>query len=220
MSVETLLGGIMKVYLASYQLENNRRELGSLVSGKKRIGVIRNALDYSNDTERLKRGRDREFYELKNQGLHPEEIDLRTYFGAQNDLYETINQFDAVWIVGGNTFILRRAMHQSGLDKVLIEKMQEEQFVYAGYSAGACVGTPTLKGIHLVDDPELVPTGYESEIIWPGLSLVPFSIAPHYKSDHPESVLIDQTVAYFIEKKIPFITLRDGEVYIGDLKDR
>jgi dipeptidase E len=107
-------------------------------------------------------------------------------------------------------------MRQSGLDAILLEKVQDQQFVYAGYSAGACVVTPTLRGIHLVDYTDVVPEGYAEEIIWDGLGLVPFSIAPHYRSDHPESELIERSVAYFIDHKIPFIALRDGEVYIQD----
>ena len=127
-----------------------------------------------------------------------------------------MDQLDGLWVVGGNTFILRRAMQQSGLDSILL-KRQGAQFVYAGYSAGICVMTPTLKGIHLVDDPTIIPEGYSEEIVWDGLNLVPFCIAPHYRSDHPESKLIEKSVAFFIENKIPFIALRDGEVYIRDL---
>ena len=51
-----------------------------------------------------------------------------------------------------------------------------------------------------------------------GLSLVPFCFAPHYRSDHPESELTEKSVEYFIDRKIPFAALRDGEVYIEDLK--
>ena len=208
----------MKLYLSSYRLGDNASELGCLVSGKKRIGVIRNALDFSHDQERLREGRDREFYELRNLGLVPEEIDLRKYFHAKDDLRGIVGQVDALWVVGGNSFILRRAMQQSGLDALLLEKVQDEQFVYAGYSAGICVVTPTLKGIHLVDDPVVIPEGYSKQIIWDGLSLVPFCIAPHYRSDHPESELVEKSVEFFIDNKIPFIALHDGEVIIEDLK--
>lgn len=177
------------------------------------MGVIRNALDYSDDVRRLEEGRAREFDDLRSLELRPEEVDLRHYFGASDSLRDTVNQLDALWIVGGNTFILRRAMKQSGLDAILTQ--QGKHFVYAGYSAGACVVTPTLRGIHLVDKPETVPAGYSKEIIWEGLGLVPFCIVPHYKSDHPESALNEEIITFFIEQKIPFVALRDGEVYTG-----
>lgn len=208
----------MKLYLSSDRLGNNPGDLAHLVSGKKRIGVIRNALDFSSDLERLREGREGEFSELRELGLVPEEIDLRRYFDLQDDLRGVVNQLDALWVVGGNTFILRRAMRRSSLDTILVERGQDETFVYAGYSAGVCVATPTLKGIHLVDDPGIIPKGYSEEIVWEGLGLVPFSIAPHYRSNHPESDNIEKAVAFFIEQKMPFIALRDGEVYICDLK--
>ena len=208
----------MRLYLSSYRLEYNEDDLGCLVSGQKRIGVIRNALDFSNEHERLREGREREFLELRKLGLFPEEIDLREYFDAPKDLGGAVGKFDALWVVGGNTFVLRRAFQQSGLDAILLEKVRDEQFVYAGYSAGICVVTPTLRGIDLVDDPEVIPEGYSNQIIWDGLGLVPFSFAPHYRSDHPESELVEKSVEFFIENKIPFIALHDGDVYVEDLK--
>ena len=208
----------MKLYLSSFRLGDNASDLARLVSGQKRIGVIRNALDFSSDQERLREGREREFYELRKLGLFPEEIDLREYFEAQDDLRGVVGQVDALWVVGGNTFVLRRAMQQSGLDDILLEKVQDEHFVYAGYSAGICVVTPTLKGIHFVDDPDVIPVGYSEQIIWDGLGLVPFCFAPHYKSDHPETELVEKSVEFFIHTKIPFIALHDGEVYVEDLK--
>ena len=204
----------MKLYLSSYRLGNEAERLKRLVSGEKRIGVIRNALDFSNNLERLEQGRVREFNDLKELGLYPESVDLRDYFEVQNRLHDLIRQLDALWVVGGNTFILRRAMKQSGLDKLL--ELQDESFVYAGYSAGACVVTPTLRGIDLVDEPQVIPEGYSKEIVWDGLGLVPFSVVPHYKSDHPESPMNEEVVAFFIEHKVPFIALRDGDVYIKD----
>ena len=208
----------MQLYLSSYQLGTNPDELASLVLGDKRIGVIRNALDFSMDEPRLIKGREDEFSQLSDIGLVPQEIDLRQYFFENGALESVINELNALWVVGGNTFILRKAMKQSGLDNILIDRVGEGDFVYAGYSAGACVVTPTLAGIHLADEPESNPQGYNREIIWDGLNLVPFCIAPHYRSDHPESEMIEKTVEYFIENKIPFVALHDGEVLVQEVK--
>ena len=76
--------------------------------------------------------------------------------------------------------------------------------------------TPTLEGIHLADDPDSNPEGYGDGAIWKGLGIYPYCIAPHFQSDHPETKLIDKSVEYFIEKKIPFIALRDGEAILFD----
>ena len=209
----------MKLYLSSYLIGNNSDELASLVSGRKRVGVIRNALDFSDEQERLEEGRKREFSDLKELGFFPELIDLREYFDGKKNLRAAINQLDGLWVVGGNTFILNSAFRQSGLDRIIIELLENEQFVYAGYSAGICVLTPTLEGIHLADNPEIIPQCYPKEVIWEGLGLLPFCIAPHWRSDHPESAMIEKSVEYFMEHKIPFIALRDGETYIADIRE-
>jgi dipeptidase E len=206
----------MKLYLSSYRLGNRQAELEQMVAGRKRMGVVRNALDFSTDEVRLSEGRERQFNDLRQLGLHPEEIDLRDYFGSPGELRRVVDPLDGLWVVGGNSFILRRAMQQSGLDNILLERAQDPEFVYAGYSAGVCVVTPTLHGIHLVDFPEVVPEGYDPGVIWDGLGFVPFSIAPHYRSDHPESPMIEAVVTFFIDHKIPFIALRDGDVHLGD----
>ena len=67
-----------------------------------------------------------------------------------------------------------------------------------------------------MDDSEEIAEGYSKEIVWDGLGLVPFCIAPHYRSVHPESGMIEKAVEYFIENEMPFIALHDGEVYTGD----
>jgi len=123
-----------------------------------------------------------------------------------------------LWVTGGNSFVLRRAFKLSGLDSILKRKLGEDDFVYAGYSAGVCVLTPTLEGIHLADEPEATPEGYSGEVIWSGLNIVPFCIAPHYRSDHFESALIEKSVEYFIAHKIPFVALSDGEALLLDTK--
>lgn len=204
----------MKLYLSSYRLGNETEKLISMVPENKRAAVIFNALDFSSDLERKQSTIDREIHDLSEIGLEPEEFDLRSYFGNPGSLKEKISRFGLIWAIGGNTFVLRRAMNQSRFDRFLIENRNNDTLIYAGYSAGVCVLAPTLRGIDLVDDPQIVPAGYKSNVIWEGLGLINYSIAPHYRSNHDESELIDKTIEYFIENKILFKALRDGEVIV------
>jgi dipeptidase E len=48
------------------------------------------------------------------------------------------------------------------------------------------------------------------------LGLIPYCVAPHYKSDHPESAAVDKTVEYYINNHIPFIALHDGQAIVID----
>jgi dipeptidase E len=160
----------------------------------------------------------REFADLKSIGLVAEELDLRRYFGKAAELQKCIEGFGYLWVTGGNAFVLRRAFSLSGLDSILQKKLHEDNFIYSRYSAGICVLAPTLKGIHIADEPQAMPKGYSLETIWTGLGFIPYCIAPHYRSNHPESPLIKNAVEYFIEQKIPFVALRDGEALVLDSK--
>jgi dipeptidase E len=208
----------MKLYLSSYHLCKEPLRLSGLSAKNKKVAVIRNALDIYTDPKRLDEGLKRELSDLSAIGLSPEPLDLRLYFGKSKELKRKIGEFGYIWATGGNSFVLRRAFSQSGFDSILQQKLQEDDFVYSGYSAGVCVITPTLKGIHLADEPDAMPAGYPSEVIWTGLGFVPYCIAPHYRSDHFESALIEKAVEYFIEHKLPFIALHDGEALILDTK--
>ena len=206
----------MKLYLSSNGLGNESEKLVSMLSENKRAAVIFNALDVSNDAETKQATVNREIEILAGLGIEAVGLDLRSYFGRPESLKEEMSNFGLLWVIGGNTFVLRRAMRQSGLDRFLEENRSNEAFVYAGYSAGVCVLAPTLRGIDLVDDPQEAPEGYENQVIWEGLSLIDYCIAPHYRSDQEESELIDKAVEYFIDNKILFKALRDGDVIVVD----
>lgn len=208
----------MKLYLSSYRLSDDSGQLTRMVSGGGHIAVIRNALDFSTDSEKLKEGKEREFEDMCSLGLKPSELDLKSFFGKHSDLLKELKSYDGVWVVGGNAFILRRAMRESGLDDLLKSEALGPEFVYAGYSAGACAVSLTLRGLHNVDFPDDVPEGYPEEPIWDGVGLLPFAIAPHYRSSHPESTEIENSVTYLIDHRIPFVALRDGDAYIGETR--
>lgn len=203
----------MRLYLSSYRLGNNPEVLTSMITGNKRAAIILNARDYFSIEDR-ESGRIEQTNELKKIGITAAELDLRNYFGRQHDLEKKLEQFDAVWIPGGNSFLLRHAMRESGFDTIIKNLLQEDKIVYAGYSAGIVVLCETLKGIEIVDDIKYVKEIYNTEPIWDGLGILPYSIAPHYKSNHPESELINELVEYFIKEKIPYKTLRDGDTIV------
>ena len=204
----------MKFYLSSYRMGNEAEKLKKMVgSTNKRVAYISNALDFSKDQERRKRHEKRDIQELKNIGLNPELLDLQNYFGNTDALQKKLQEYGVLWVSGGNTFVLRQAMHLSGFDEAF-KQLQNTDMVYGGYSAGACVLAQTLEGLHIVDNPDVKPYGEEHETIWEGLGILEYSIAPHYKSDHPESEDIDKEIQYCIDHNIPYKTLRDGEVII------
>jgi dipeptidase E len=206
----------MKMYLSSYKLGSNPQQLVDLVGKSKRVALIPNSLDYSTDIKRRNESISENIRDLNQLGFETEEVDLRKYFGKPNELAKKLSEFGMIFVRGGNTFILRKAFKESGLDEWLIGQKDNKELVYAGYSAGVCILSPTLKGLETVDDPNAVAEGYDKEIIWDGLGLIDFAFAPHYKSDHPESAMVDEEVEYYVKNEIKFRALHDGEVIILD----
>lgn len=203
----------MRLYLSSFRNGNKPDELLRLLGTGRRTAVISNAQDLLSVDERVE-SLANEIDRLKSIGLEPSEIDLRMYFDKPDGLKEKLASFDLIWVRGGNCFVLCRAFKQSGADKMITELLAEDKVVYGGYSAGIDMLTPSLHGAELVDEPDVVPAGYEKDIVWECLGLVDYAIAPHYKSDHPESAAIDKSIAYLIDNHIPFIALRDGEAIV------
>jgi len=207
----------MKLYLSSYKLGNRPNELVNLLGDRKKIiAYIPNALDFATDLERRKQSINSDIDELKAIGITVEELDLRLYFNKTAELSAQLSKYGAVFVRGGNCFVLRRAFYMSGLDKLLPELIRTEALVYSGYSAGIDMLAPSLHGAELVDDPYTIPIGYDAKIIWECLNLLTYTVTPHYKSNHNESADMDKSIEYMINNYIPFIALRDGEVIIID----
>jgi dipeptidase E len=206
----------MKLYLSSFQLGNDPGILAAIVGDKnKNAAVIANAAD-GGDSARRQQYVEQQIVALHELGFKAEELDLRDYFDTTKNLEKALTKYGVLWVLGGNSFILRRAMVQSNFDTAAQELIDTDQLVYAGFSAGSCAVTKDLHGLELVDDPNVVPDGYRGEIVWQGMGLVDFSIAPHYRSDHPESAAVEQVVDYFKQHNIPYKTLQDGQVILAN----
>ncbi len=205
----------MKFYLSSFKLGSDSKELVRLTMPNKKIGFIPNASDYTKaNTQWENEINNQDMAELKNLGLDVQLLDLRKYFGKTYELRKKINELGAVFVRGGNTFVLRQAMRLSGFDTIFQELLKMDDFVYAGYSAGICVLSSDIKVLQIVDDPTDNPYRELQDTIWEGLGYLDYIIIPHYKSYHPESALVDRLVEECQKNGIPFKTLRDGEVIL------
>ncbi|MEU6343652.1 Type 1 glutamine amidotransferase-like domain-containing protein [Streptomyces sp. NPDC046977] len=174
-----------------------------------RAGIVLNALDEYGGS----RARDyaRECRTFETFGYACEELDFRNYFSAPKELPKRLADLDLVWVLGGNAFVLARAMTQAGLRDALQEQLHRPEFTYGGYSAGACVAGPDLQGIDLIDDPTVLPDGYPPTTSPECLRLLPYRIVPHWRSNHPETEGAERAAAHLAESGLPHRCLRDGE---------
>ena len=201
----------MKLYLSSYHFGNDTEELEKWIQEHgNQIILIPNARDIYEDSERKANGIQKDVEELSSIGFDVKILSLKDYFGRQEQLKQDLKPYHAFWVIGGNAFALRKAMQLSGFDAFLKACSAKKDYLYGGYSAGICVLAPNLKGLHLVDEP--VNPYNQDEVIQEGVGLLEFLPLPHYQSDHPESVLIDQAVSYCKEHQIAYQTLSDGDV--------
>lgn len=206
----------MKFYLSSFKIGNEEQKLIDITkNGNKKIAYINNALDFATDLDRKSKSDAMDTSDLRRIGFTVDILDLKRYFHNSEKLEEKLNEYDVIWVRGGNTFVLAQAMRLCGFDEIVKKYYRDNKnIVYGGYSAGVCILGPTLKGINFADDPNQKPFGEEYQTIWDGLHILDYAIAPHYQSDHPESEDIDNYIEYMINNKIPFKTLKDGEVII------
>ncbi|HEX4402864.1 MAG TPA: Type 1 glutamine amidotransferase-like domain-containing protein [Galbitalea sp.] len=205
----------MKLYLASYDPGGVPSNLADLIGENQPVAITANANDGMPQNQRAA-GLANEIARLSAIGLHSEELDLRRYFDHTKNLEDDLGAYGAIWAMGGNAFVLRRAMRYSGLDEILPRLLRASRLTYGGYSAGAVVAGPTLHGIDLVDDPHEVPVSYQSNVVWSGLDLVPYRIAPHYRSRDSQTFQIEQVVDYFVAHNAKYRTLSDGQAIVID----
>lgn len=204
----------MKFYLSSYEIGNETEKLKNLVSNG-RIGYIPNARDFTGaDPDRVIKRNEKDMNSLSGLGLRVEMLNLKDYFNKQDELENKIKELGAIFISGGNVFVLRQAMKLSGLDEIL-QNLKDPDFLYAGYSAAGCVLGENLNGMDIVD-PLDTPYKEQKEIIWEGLNLVNFRFMPHWNSGHAESSDIDKEIEFCRENNIEYKAIRDGEVIILD----
>ena len=205
----------MRLYLSSERLGERAGALLAMLNGK-RVAVIANGYDGCTEVARtIYRA---EVYdplaEFQSLGLAAQELDLRAYFGDPQSLRQRLRAFDLVWVMGGNSFVLRRAMRSSGFDTVIRELLEADSIAYGGYAAGAVVAGPSLRGHELMDDPWELPEGYDDPLIWHGLGLTPFAIVPHFRSRHPEAASAEKVVSYMRARRTRFRAISDGEVIV------
>jgi dipeptidase E len=208
----------VKLYLSSYRFGDRFDDLLAAVGPGGKAAIVSNAADFIPMESRLAYARTvfDPLAHFRDHGVDAADIDLRAFFGDPGALDTALADVRLVWANGGNAFLLRRAMRQSGLDDILRRRLAHDGLIYGGWSAGAVVAGPTLRGLDLMDDPDVVVDGYSPATVWDGIGLVDFAIVPHFESDSPEAEAAAGAQAYLQAVGIPHRTIRDGAVIVVD----
>lgn len=203
----------MRLYLSSYQLGAHPEVLARLVRGNRHGWVVANALD-GLDEDRRRGDAQRQIEALADLGLHATDLDLRNHNPAT--IRAVFGDPDFLWVRGGNVFTLRMAFARSGLDRVVVEGLARDRFVYAGFSAGPCVLAPSLAGLELCDPPETCRASY-GDVRYDGLGVLDRPVVPHLDSpQHPETDLLARVAAAYEAEGQPYWALSDGQALVFD----
>lgn len=119
-----------------------------------------------------------------------------------------LDDADAVFVGGGNTFRLLKTLHELGLVQAIRSRVSQGM-IYMGASAGSNVACPTIRTTN--DMPIVEPPTLAS------LNLFPYQINPHYQDPDPDSKHMGETreerlLQYLEENETPVIGLREGAI--------
>ncbi|GAA2066409.1 Type 1 glutamine amidotransferase-like domain-containing protein [Williamsia deligens] len=191
----------MRLFLASLGTGDHPDRLVETVGAGARIGVVVNAVDDRPAADRTL-ATEVESDEMARLGLRPIALDLRAA-----DVGARLDDLDAVWVRGGNTFVLRAALAASGADVAITDRVRSGTLAWAGYSAGAAVLSPDLRYVAAVDDPAAAGPTPPTD----GLGLIDRPAVPHVDGSYDEALRCAELSARLTAEGIEHFRIGDRD---------
>ena len=131
------------------------------------------------------------------------------------EIAAALDTVKALYLAGGNTFVLMAALRSSGADRVIFRRVSEG-LPYIGCSAGSLAAGPSIEPASLMDDPAEAPGLVDLR----GLGLTDVVVIPHANASPPETAeLIQRTLATYRQDH-HLVPLRDDQALLVSGGDR
>lgn len=157
---------------------------------------------------------DRDYFErnrnfFKEQNYHYTEVDLDETKGKV--LRNILKKAELVYVEGGNTFYLLKAIRESDFENI-IKELLPQGLIYMGASAGSYVACPTIEMAGLRHQNKYDHYGVTN---FSAMNLVPFLLSVHYKPEYRELLKEKISRATFLVKILTdeqALLIKDGKV--------
>lgn len=127
---------------------------------------------------------------------------------------ESIKNADLLILDGGDTVILNKNLKRTGLDETIKSMIVKDNFVLAGFSAGAIVLTPTISVTYLpwgFNDYQEKNDSDDNQ----ALGMVDFEVVPHFQKNQKELDILEH---YRRKNNNTVVTITDDEYILVDLE--
>lgn len=119
---------------------------------------------------------------------------------------KAIEDAEAIYVGGGNTFLLVKTLYEHNVFRILKKKILEGT-PYLGTSAGSNICGQSMQTSN--DMPIVYPPSFDT------LGVLPFNINPHYQDPNLKSTFMGETretriLEYLTQNDIPVVGLREG----------
>ncbi len=146
-----------------------------------------------------------EYTDVAKEGFEKISIDVKGIHKF-DDLQIAIKNAKAIFVGGGNTFLLVKTLYDKDLIPIINDAVKNGT-PYFGTSAGSNITGKTMQTTN--DMPIVFPPSYTT------LGLIPFNLNPHYIDPDPKSTHKGETretriVEYLMYNSIPVLGLREG----------